>query len=179
MVTQAGHVISFYNVIVGRYTPVVITIAQLIGTFISIFLLRKFEWKNITIIGGFILSICCAALGVFFYEYLVNKWEYSMILSMVFVSIFMLTFGLTFGSSIWPYITFLLPSRIVQGALVINWLGAGLTIISFSFCTYYMDSPYVMFFVYCGVTFILTVINLFLMIPIKGLTFKKVQLKMQ
>ena len=102
-----------------------------------------------------------------------------MILSMIFVSIFMLTFGLTFGSSIWPYITFLIPSRVVQGALVINWLGAGFTIIAFSFVTYYMDSPYVMFFVYCGVTFILTIVNLFLMIPIKGLTFKKVQLKMQ
>ncbi len=41
-VTQAGHVISIYNKIVGRYTPIVITLAQLFGTFLSIPLLRKF-----------------------------------------------------------------------------------------------------------------------------------------
>lgn len=42
MVTQAGHVISFYNKTVGLYTPIVITIAQLIGTFISILFLKHF-----------------------------------------------------------------------------------------------------------------------------------------
>ncbi len=41
-VTQAGHIISFYNLTVGRYTPIVITTAQLIGTLISIILIKKY-----------------------------------------------------------------------------------------------------------------------------------------
>lgn len=85
MVTQAGHVISYFDTEVGRYTPIVITIAQLVGTFISIPLIHRYEWKYITIVGGFILATCNSLLAILFVEYYENKWQLTMVLAMVVI----------------------------------------------------------------------------------------------
>jgi hypothetical protein len=54
-----------------------------------------------------------------------------MILSMVVIIIYMFTFGLTFGSSVWPYISFLVPTQNIHQALVVNWICAGIAITCF------------------------------------------------
>lgn len=91
----------------------------------------------------------------------------------------MFTFGMTLGSSVWPYISFMMPPMAVTAASIVNWLLAGLTIIAFYFVTYCMGSPYVMLFIYCGVTFVLTIVFSCMSIDIKGLSVRKVQMHLQ
>ena len=68
-VTQAGHVIAFTfkSTSIGLYTPILITISQLVGTFLSVPMLKYFEWRKMTIIGGFSLSFLDAMIGMFLY----------------------------------------------------------------------------------------------------------------
>jgi hypothetical protein len=174
-VTQAGHVIGFYNKTVGEYTPIVITAAQLIGTLISILLIRKFELKNITLFGGYSLTLCNGLLGILFY-YL--HWEYSMICSSIVIVLYMFVFGLTLGSSVWPYITYIVPQNFIQVGLIINWLAAAFCITAFEVVTAYVHSPYPVYFFYMGFIFICTLINSYFLIPIKGLSFRKIMIKM-
>ncbi len=91
----------------------------------------------------------------------------------------MFTFGMTLGSSVWAYISFMMPSKGVTIASVINWLLAGCSIIAFSFVTQEMISPYVMMFIYGGVTLILSIVFTAMSVNIKGLTAKKVQLLLE
>jgi len=92
---------------------------------------------------------------------------------------FMFTFGVTLGSSVWPYISYMMPQRAVTAALVINWILAGCSIIAFSFVTQAMGNPWVMMWIYCGVTFVLSILNWIFMIDVKGLSVRKVQLQLQ
>ena len=68
-VTQAGHVmtVSFDQPVFGLYTPILLTISQLIGTLISVPMLKYIEWRYLTIIGGFALAFFSIITGVFFY----------------------------------------------------------------------------------------------------------------
>lgn len=167
-VTQAGHVISFYNDIVGRYTPIIITLAQLLGTFVSIKLLKAFELKHLTLFGGLILTICNAALGVLFYEFYSNAWRYSMQLSLTVLIAYMFTFGLTLGSTVWPYISLLLPQNLIKVATFLNWVSAGICIALFEMITGYLHSPYPVYFFYSGITLVASCLNSYLMEPMRG-----------
>ena len=91
----------------------------------------------------------------------------------------MFTFGTTLGSSVWAYISFMMPNKGVTLASFINWVLAGCSIIGFSFVTQKMISPYVMMFIYCGVTLILSIIFAAMSVNVKGLTAKKVQLLLE
>jgi hypothetical protein len=62
---------------------------------------------------------------------------------------------------------------------VVNWILAGCSIIAFSFVTNSMTSPWVMMFIYMGVTFVLTIVFAVLSINIKGLSVRKVQIQLQ
>jgi hypothetical protein len=75
-VTQAGHVmaVSLNVPIIGLYTPVLITISQLVGTFMSIPLLKYLEWRKITIIGGFTLAFFDAVIGLLFFLFHKIDW---------------------------------------------------------------------------------------------------------
>lgn len=68
-VTQAGHVLAFtfQQTQIGQYTPILITISQLIGTFVSVPMLKYFEWRKMTIIGGFAIAFFDAMIGMLFY----------------------------------------------------------------------------------------------------------------
>lgn len=187
-VTQAGHVLSytFNQPYIGQYTPILITVSQLIGTFISIPMLKYFEWRKMTIIGGFAIAFFDAMIGMLFY--LAEKYKnegntsglnYTTLMTCICVMFFMFTFGMTLGSSVWPYIGFMMPPLAVTVASIVNWLLAGLTIIAFYFVTYSMGSPYVMLFIYCGVTFILSIVFAIISIDIKGLSVRKVQMHLQ
>jgi heme/copper-type cytochrome/quinol oxidase subunit 4 len=70
-VTQAGHVMAstFGQTYIGLYTPILITISQLIGTFVSVPMLKYFEWRKMTIIGGFTLAFFDAMIGMLLYLY--------------------------------------------------------------------------------------------------------------
>ena len=93
---------------------------------------------------------------------------------------FMFTFGVSLGSSVWPYIGYMMPNSAATGALVLNWLLAGISIISFSFVTSSpMGNPWVMLWIYFAVTFVLSIVNACLLIDIKGLSVKKTQLQLQ
>lgn len=113
--------------------------------------------------------------------------QYSMILSMICIMAFMFTFGVTLGSSVWPYISFMMPQKSVTAALVLNWLLAGLSIVSFSENTANYtcssvpleQSPFIMLFIYAGCTFIFSILCACFMIDIKGLSVRRVQLKLQ
>lgn len=185
-VTQAGHVMAFtFNQpSIGLYTPVVITIAQLIGTFVSVPMLKYFEWRKMTIIGGFTLATLDAIIAILFclYETRYNgdgtAQDYILLLSCISIMAFMFTFGTTLGSTVWSYISFMMPNKAVTVASVINWLLAGLSIVAFSYVTKEMVSPYVMMFIYCGSTLVLSIVFAVMSIDIKGLTARKVQMKL-
>ena len=49
------------------YVPIVITIAQLVGTLISVPLMRFVEWKSLTLVGGFALAFWNGLIGMFIY----------------------------------------------------------------------------------------------------------------
>lgn len=68
-VTQAGHVMqfTFQQYTIGLYTPVLITISQLIGTFISIPVIKYMELRKITIIGGYSIAVFDGLIGMFLY----------------------------------------------------------------------------------------------------------------
>ena len=68
-VTQTGHfvAVTLQQPIFGIYTPIFITLAQLFGTLISVPLMQHLEWKTLTIIGGFLLSILNALIGALLY----------------------------------------------------------------------------------------------------------------
>jgi hypothetical protein len=102
-----------------------------------------------------------------------------MILSTICIMAFMFTFGVTLGSSVWPYIGYMMPNSAVTGALVLNWILAGVSIISFSFVTSTMGNPWVMLWIYFAVTFVLSIVNAAMLIDIRGLSVKKTQLQLQ
>jgi len=181
-VTQTGHVIpvTLKEPVFGIYTPIVITISQLIGTFISIPLLQYLEWKSLTLIGGFSIALLNGLTGMFLYFY--ANYEdfapYAMTLAVVCIMALLFTFGITVGSVSWPYASYMMPSNALVAAQVINWLLAGISIIAFSVDTNSTDSPVIMLWVYSGVTFVLSVLNWILMIDIKGLSVIQVQKKL-
>jgi len=102
-----------------------------------------------------------------------------LLLTCVSIMGFMFTFGITLGSSVWPYIGMMMPPSGVTLALCINWILAGLSIIAFSFVTASMGNPYVMMWVYCGVTFVTITIFSFVSVDVKGLSVRKVQMHLQ
>jgi hypothetical protein len=185
-VTQAGHVMAFTfkQTTIGLYTPIVITISQLIGTLLSVPMLKYFEWRKMTIIGGFTLAFLDAMIGMLLYLYEQQKGNenaqnYILLLTCIAIMAFMFTFGMSLGSSVWPYISFMMPSHGVMVASVVNWLLAGSSIIAFSFVTNEMTSPYVMLFIYCSVTFVLTAVFAGMSKNIKGLSVRKAQMQLQ
>lgn len=101
-----------------------------------------------------------------------------MTLAAVLIVTFMFTFGVTVGSSVWPYVSYMMPSNAVLVAQVVNWLLAGISIISFSFVTEAENSPVIMMWVYSSVTFVLSVLNCIFMVDIKGLSLVRVQQKL-
>ena len=68
-VTQTGHfvAVTLQEPVFGIYTPIVITLSQLIGTFISIPLLQYLEWKSMVLIGGFAIALLNGLTGMFLY----------------------------------------------------------------------------------------------------------------
>ncbi len=54
-----------------------------------------------------------------------------MILSATVIVIYMFTFGMTLGTSVWPYISFVVPQNYIQIGLVLNWISAAICIIMF------------------------------------------------
>jgi len=102
-----------------------------------------------------------------------------LLLSCISIMGFMFTFGMSLGSSVWPYIGMMMPPSGVTLALVINWVLAGGSIIAFSFVTQVMGNPYVMMWVYCGVTLVTITIFTFVSVDVKGLSVRKVQLQLQ
>lgn len=61
--------VSFDQPVFGLYTPVLLTLSQLVGTLISVPMLKYIEWRYLTIIGGFALCVFNAITAVFFYLY--------------------------------------------------------------------------------------------------------------
>ena len=167
----------------GVYTPILLTISQLIGTLISVPMLKHIEWRYLTIIGGFTLAVFNAITGVFFYLFDIVDQNYKdmcMSISMISIMAFMFTFGISVGSSVWPYVGYMMPGSAVLVSQVINWLLSGIGIVCFSLNTYYYTSnnPFITIFTFCGITFFLSIINGFMMIDIKGLSVRRVQLEL-
>jgi uncharacterized membrane protein len=184
-VTQAGHVmtVSFQQPVFGLYTPILLTISQLIGTLISVPMLKYIEWRYLTIIGGFALAFFNAVTAVFFYLYdeeNSNFQEIAITMAMLCIMAFMFTFGITVGSSVWPYIGYMMPANGVVAAQVLNWFLSGASVVCFSFNTSYTatNNPYIIIFVFTGITLLLSVVNWAVMIDVKGLSVRRVQLEL-
>jgi hypothetical protein len=135
-----------------------------------------------TIIGGFTIAAFDAIIAFLLYIY-ENKYQdnpsaqdYILLLTCISIMGFMFAFGTTLGSSVWAYISFMMPGKGVTVASILNWLLAGFSIVGFAFVTDTMTSPYVMMFIYCGVTFVLSIVFAVLSVNVKGLTAKKVQM---
>ena len=144
-------------------------------------MLTYIEWKNLTVIGGFALAFFNALTGLFFYLYDYDKagfGPYAMTLAMISIMAFMFTFGITVGSSVWPYISFMMPGTAITIAQVLNWLLAGISIIAFSVNTNATSNPWIMIWVYTGITFVLSILNWIMMIDIKGLSVRRTQLQL-
>jgi len=184
-VTQAGHVmtVALDQPVFGVYTPILLTISQLIGTLISVPMLKHIEWRYLTIIGGFALAVFNAITGVFFYLFDVLDPYYQemcMAIAMISIMAFMFTFGISVGSSVWPYVGYMMPGNSVLVSQVINWILSAAGIVGFSLNTYFYENnnPFIIIFVFCGITFFLSIINAFTMIDIKGLSVRRVQLEL-
>jgi predicted membrane protein len=145
------------------------------------------EWRKITIIGGFSLAVFDGLIGMFLYFFdqasnpenpNTQEQTYMLLLTCIGIMGFMFTFGITLGSSVWPYIGIMMPPSGVTLALVINWILAGLSIIAFSFVTASMKNPYVMMWVYCGVTLVTITIFAFVSVDVKGLSVRKVHMQL-
>lgn len=137
-----------------------------------------------TIIGGFSLAAFDALIAMLLYLYEqnndnINNQSYIILVTCICIMGFMFTFGMTLGSSVWPYISFLMPSSGVVAASVVNWILGGCSIVAFSFVTSAMVSPWVMVFIYMACTFIFTIIFACTSINIKGLSVRKVQMQLQ
>ena len=178
-VTQTGHVIAvaLKQPVFGIYTPLVITVAQLVGTFISVPLMQHLEWKSLTLIGGFTCALFNGLIGMFLYFFIEFEdfEEYGLTLAVVTILAFMFTFGVTVGSSAWPYASYMMPSGAITVAQVLNWIIAGVSIIAFSVDVNAEGNPIIMIWVYAGVTFIISILNWILMINIQGLNVVQVQ----
>lgn len=175
--------VSLQQPVFGIYTPILLTISQLIGTFISVPMLKYIEWRYLTIIGGFALAFFNAITAVFFYLYDVeneNFQEIAVTIAMICIMAFMFSFGITVGSSVWPYIGYMMPSNAVVVAQILNWLLSGVVIICFSLNTAYYSpqNPFIMIFVFSGITLLLSIVNSVNMIDIKGLSVRRVQLEL-
>ena len=184
-VTQAGHVmtVSFQQPIFGLYTPILLTISQLIGTLISVPMLKYIEWRYLTIIGGFALAFFNVVTAVFFYLYDVEDGtfkEIAITMAMLCIMAFMFTFGITVGSSVWPYIGYMIPANGVVAAQVLNWFLCGASVICFSFNTSYypQQNPFIIIFIFSGITLLFSIANWINMIDIKGLSVRRVQLEL-
>jgi hypothetical protein len=110
-------------------------------------------------------------LGVLFLHL---DWAPSVYLTSSVLSIYMFVFGLTLGTVLWPYARLVLPVHMVTEAIILNWICSGVTIVLFEYISQIFHSPYLIFFIFMGVTFLLTSINAFLMINVKGLTKKQI-----
>lgn len=151
------------------YVPIVITIAQLVGTLISVPLMRFVEWKSLTLVGGFTLALWNGLIGMFIYFFDNDSdfTNYGLTLAVVTILAFLFTFGVTVGSSTWPYIQYMMPPNSVTVAQVLNWFLTGCTIVFLSVDINETGSPVIMIWVFCGSTFVLTVLNWIMMINIK------------
>ena len=159
------------------YVPIVITIAQLVGTLISVPLMRFVEWKSLTLVGGFALALWNGLIGMFIYFFDNDSdfTNYGLTLAVVTILAFLFTFGVTVGSSTWPYIQYMMPPNSVTVAQVLNWFLTGCTIVFLSVDINETGSPVIMIWVFCGSTFVLTVLNWIMMINIKKRNVKEVQ----
>jgi len=103
-----------------------------------------------------------------------------MSISMISIMAFMFTFGISVGSSVWPYVGYMMPGNSVLVSQVINWILSAAGIVCFSLNTYFYEknNPFIIIFVFCGITFFLSIINAFTMIDIKGLSVRRVQLEL-
>lgn len=101
-----------------------------------------------------------------------------MTLCMVVIICFMFTFGITLGSSVWPYISYMMSPRPILFAQILNWLLSGCSLIAFSVNVNAKSNPYIIVWVYAGVTLVLTVLNWIFMIDIKGMSVRKTQMKL-
>lgn len=132
IVTQAGHIISFqfskHNVLVTRYTPIGINIAQLVGTSLSFIILTKYELRKTILIGGYLITVLLCLLGVLFSNL---DWTFSVYVASAVLNIYMFVFGSTLGTVLWPYARLVLPNHMVTYAIILNWICSGLTIVFF------------------------------------------------
>lgn len=101
-----------------------------------------------------------------------------MAISMISIMAFMFAFGITVGSSVWPYVGYMMPGNALLVSQVINWVLSAAGIVGFSLNTYYYTSnnPFIIIFMFSGITFVLSVVNSFMMIDIKGLSVRRVQI---
>ena len=143
-------------------------------------MLKHIEWKWLTVLGGISLGLWNALIALFFYLYnVIDEFKpYAMTLIMISLMAFMFTFGVTLGSSVWPYISYMLPNRALTAAQSFNWFIAGCAMVSFSVADYVQNNPYLIIWVFAGITLVLSIINAIFMVEVKDLSVRKVQVKL-
>ena len=180
-VTMTGRVfaVALNQPLFGLYIPIIITIAQLLGTFISIPLLN-FELKWLNILGGFACGMfdLLAALFIVCFKKFDSFLDFGLPMTALMITAFMFTFGLTLGTTVGPYMSQMMPSGALWISQMINWVLIGVTLIAFSSNISSQGDPSIMLWVYAGFTLTISVLNCIFMIETKGKKVEYVQYKL-
>ena len=139
--------------------------------------MKYLEWKSLILVGGFVCALWDGLIGMFFwfYQEYDSFRDYGLVMGVTTIIAFMFTFGITLGSAIWPYASYMMPSRPILYSQILNWILAALVIIFFAIDVGDTGSPSIMIWVYCGVTFLLSCLFCAMLIDIKGLSVAEVQ----
>lgn len=76
----------------------------------------------------------------------------------------MIIYGTTIGPAVWLYVPEIIPPKIVPPATSMNWLGVAFSVMVTPIIIKAVGSPYPVFFLFAGVSFVFFVVNYLLVI---------------
>lgn len=173
IVTQASALFHDYNQTLTLYAPLIANIAQLIATVLCVFILNKFGRKLPLLGGNLILTIINLIMAALFLaEFHKEEGTGESIIwgAFAMVILFEIIYSFSIGPIVWPYVTELMPSKLVPFASSMNWIAGGICVIVNPYVTEAVGSPYPVFFFFFGVMIVFFIFNQRYLVETKGLT---------
>ena len=154
------------------YAPPILASGLMAGTLLSIPLQKCLDLKTIILIGGLVISLLNAWIGIFIYFFkTVEDFKYvGMVLVVFGCTALLFTFGLTVGWLTMGYVSMMVPEGTFRWTQFVNAILAGAVIVALSIIISSEDNPEILCWIYAGSTFLFTVFNAIFLIKIKGLT---------
>ena len=113
------------------YIPIIITLSQLVGTFISVPLLQTMKLKFLTLAGGFSLALFNVLIGMFltFFQKYNNFKNFGLTLVVLTIFSFLFCFGATLSATIGASLRYMMPPGAIMAGNVLHLIFVGITII--------------------------------------------------